>query len=225
VQTLSWLCTKIYKTPAAETRLKCLAALRAEVTIMRAAEWVFDIGRRSLPLVPVFFCIDHYFGTIKLVSGRSMQPTFNARGKDTNDAVLLDRWSARQLSFRRGDVVVLRSPHEPKEWLTKRVVGLPGDWVKPRGSNGSNCRTVPIPRGQLWVEGDNEHASNDSNSFGAVAAALVEARVSYKLWPLNEAGPVRRCEPATERLVHRSPCESASGATEKQIGILPWHLR
>ena len=33
---------------------------------------------------------------------------------------------------------------------------------------------VQVPRGHLWVEGDNEHNSNDSNHFGPVASGLVD---------------------------------------------------
>ena len=151
-----------------------------------------------------------------------MQPTFNSRGKDTNDAVLLDKWSVRQYAYQRGDVVVLRSPHEPTELLTKRVVGLPGDLIRPR-SNAHHSDVVHLPRGQLWVEGDNEHRSNDSNSFGPVSAALVEARVCFKLWPLWEAGPVLRSESANDRLVHRTTCGSMATAAARASGPLPWH--
>ena len=91
-----------------------------------------EILKKAAPLVPVFFCIDNYVGTVKLVGGRSMQPTFNARGKETTDVVVLDRWTARRLAFRRGDVVVLASPHAPEELMTKRVLGLAGDWVRAR---------------------------------------------------------------------------------------------
>ena len=62
---------------------------------------------------------------------------------------------------------------------------------------------VKVPRGHLWVEGDNQHNSNDSNAFGAVPAGLVEARVDLKLWPLSEAGIVRRQEPPPGRIVRR----------------------
>ena len=80
-----------------------------------ALDIALDVARRSMPLVPVFFCVDQFIGTIKLVGGRSMQPTFNARGKAYNDVVVLDRWSARSLAYERGDVIVLRSPHAPSE--------------------------------------------------------------------------------------------------------------
>lgn len=256
-----------------------------------ALKYFVDVARRAAPLVPVFFCVDNYLGTVKLVGGRSMQPTFNSNvqtsGK-THDAVLLDRWTARTLAYRRGDVVVLRSSHAPDEMLTKRVVGLPGDWVRPRaavqaqkravahvaaataaeedkaasaadaasavdasgvrivGSGGAagapavaelhpsawslrrdddemlGGDVVHVPRGHLWVEGDNEASSNDSNGFGCVSAALVEARVSFKLWPLREAGAVHRIEPASERLVYRGTSEKMAHCVVEQNGVMPW---
>ena len=258
-----------------------------ESLLRNTANYFATVAVRALPLVPVFFCVDNYIGTVKLVGGRSMQPTFNSRGKQNNDAVVLDRWTARTLAYRRGDVVVLRSPHEPEEMLTKRVIGLPGDWVRPRaevaamaerarkakaaaeaaaaaaaasssddergeatadGSSSSYSSSsaataaaeadddekrwrsplsdlVHVPRGQLWVEGDNEASSNDSNGFGCVAAALVEARVCFKLWPINEAGVVERREPSSERLVIRGACEKMDQAVATSKGMMPWHSR
>ena len=58
---------------------------------------------------------------------------------------------------------------------------------------------------------------------GAVAAALVEARVCFKLLPLNEAGPVRRdAERGGERVVHRSGAQTAAAAAAQGAGALPW---
>ena len=33
-----------------------------------------------------------------------------------------------------------------------------------------------MPRGHVWIEGDNESNSNDSNQFGPVAAGLIGDR-------------------------------------------------
>ena len=206
-----------------------------------AADAFVATAQRTWPWVPVFVCAEAYLGTVKLVGGRSMQPTFNARGNETHDVVVLDRWSARRLAYERGDVVVLRSPHEPGELLTKRVVGLAGDWVRPRGPTPRAAAAaadaaddderaperlpplVHVPRGQVWVEGDNAASSNDSNSFGAVAAALVEAKVCYKLLPLAEAGPVRRDDTMTRaRVVHKSGARDAAAAVAQGTGSVPW---
>ena len=179
-----------------------------------------DILRRAAPLVPVFFCVDNYVGTIKLVGGRSMQPTFNSRGKEHNDVVVLDRWSARQLAYQRGDVVVLRSPSNRVSSRLSALLASRG-WVRPRAdaTNGQSSSTpVAVPRGHLWVEGDNEHASKDSNNFGPIAAALVEARVAFKLLPHNEAGFVTRKDIAPDRLIHRARVESIAGAVQAHAG-------
>ncbi len=123
--------------------------------------------------------------------------------------------------------MVLRSPHSPNEQIAKRVVGLPGDWVLPRkqaDDRGERPSPVPVPRGHLWVEGDNAKSSNDSTSFGTVPAGLVEARVAYKLWPLSEAGPVARRELAPERVLHRSVSADAAAASQRSEGLPPWNI-
>ena len=190
--------------------------------MQEAVHHLLDIGRRALPMIPVVFCIDNYVGTAKAVGGRSMQPTFNARGKETTDVVVLDRWTARRLAFRRGDVVVLASPHAPEELMTKRVLGLAGDWVRARPDSIHSGEVLQVPRGHIWIEGDNPNASKDSNAFGAVPVALVEARVCFKLWPPREAGFVERREIAADRLVYRGRSDSAAASLSS--GMLPWHL-
>jgi inner membrane protease subunit 2 len=42
--------------------------------------------------------------------------------------------SLRNYTFSRGDVVVFRSPLEPKMWLVKRLIALPSDWVTVPGT-------------------------------------------------------------------------------------------
>lgn len=103
-----------------------------------------DFIRKTAPYVPVFVCITDYVGTICTVSGRSMQPTFNARPGGT-DAVIIDKWTARSHSYRRGDVVVLKSPSNPMELMTKRVIGLGGDWVCGRDAE-RKMQPVRAPR-------------------------------------------------------------------------------
>lgn len=97
----------------------------------------FDFVRRSAPIVPVFLAVHDYMVSVAWVGGRSMQPTFNTRGERHNDAVLLDKYSAKTHRYQRGDVVVVRSPSKPNELLTKRVIGIGGDWIRTReGSRG-----------------------------------------------------------------------------------------
>ncbi|XP_053681044.1 uncharacterized protein LOC128731913 [Anopheles nili] len=45
---------------------------------------------------------------------------------------------------------------------------------------------VTVPRGHLWIEGDNVQNSSDSRNYGPVPIGLVKSRAVCRLWPLNE---------------------------------------
>lgn len=57
--------------------------------------------------------------------GPSMQPTLK-----TNDVVVVERISVLKHSYNYGDIVVSKSPSNPKEYICKRITGLPGDKIK-----------------------------------------------------------------------------------------------
>ena len=46
----------------------------------------------------------------------------------------------------------------------KRIVAREGDTVKPRNSHAP----IKVPPGYVWVEGDNQFSSIDSNDYGPV---------------------------------------------------------
>ncbi|XP_055543963.1 mitochondrial inner membrane protease subunit 1 [Wyeomyia smithii] len=46
---------------------------------------------------------------------------------------------------------------------------------------------VTVPRGHLWIEGDNVHNSSDSRNYGPVPIGLVKSRAVCRVWPLTEA--------------------------------------
>ncbi|KAL3893377.1 MAG: hypothetical protein SGPRY_014274 [Prymnesium sp.] len=116
------------------------------------------------------------------VNGRSMHPTFNA--STTRDRIVLNRFAG---SIQRGDVIVLRSPSESSHLLIKRVVGLEGDSIVSK-----NGESTSIPRGQMWVEGDNKSCSLDSRHFGPVDTTLTEARVAAKVGQHPSRGALQR---------------------------------
>ena len=119
--------------------------------------------------------------------GPSMMPTFNPSG----DIVLLDRFSPRFLNkLERGDVVVARSPTAVRQTICKRIRATEGDRVRTGGPFRETI--VTIPKGHIWLEGDNPNNSTDSRHYGPIPAALVLGRVVLKLWPPQEAGRVER---------------------------------
>ncbi|XP_055586141.1 mitochondrial inner membrane protease subunit 1 [Uranotaenia lowii] len=42
---------------------------------------------------------------------------------------------------------------------------------------------VTVPRGHLWIEGDNIHNSSDSRNYGPVPIGLVKSRAVCRVWP------------------------------------------
>ncbi|KAG1446831.1 hypothetical protein G6F56_009452 [Rhizopus delemar] len=105
----------------------------------------------------------------------------------TRDIILLDKWTSTDHKFKRGQVVLLTSPTDPKRIITKRIIALPGDLVEPLRKKGEK---VPIPQGHCWIEGDEAFHSRDSNTFGPVPIGLINAKAKYILWPPSRFGPV-----------------------------------
>ncbi|CAO3597836.1 unnamed protein product [Absidia cylindrospora] len=107
-----------------------------------------------------------------------MLPTFNLTG----DIVLVEHISQRFKPLRAGDVIVCMSPAVPGRAVLKRIIGMPGD-------NICIDPTVPerkyfdVPRGHVWVGGDNLSNSTDSRSYGPVAMGLIRGKVLARAWP------------------------------------------
>lgn len=57
--------------------------------------------------------------------------------------------------------------------------------------NGETITTSPmtiiknIPRGYVWIEGDNNANSADSRYYGPIPIGLIRSRVVCRIWPLN----------------------------------------
>ena len=128
-------------------------------------------------------CIHDYVIEVTMCIGPSMLPTFNPSG----DIVLLDRFSPRFLNnMKRGDIIVARSPTSARQTVCKRIRAVEGDHVRTGGPFRE--KLVTVPKGHIWLEGDNPNNSTDSRHYGTVPAALVLGRVLLKVWPPEEAG-------------------------------------
>ncbi len=86
------------------------------------------------------------------VVGSSMAPTFTPGDR----LVLVRRWRP----LRVGDLVAFADPTSPQRWLVKRVRTVHG--------------------GTATVRGDNEAASTDSRSFGAVPVGSIRHLVVHR---------------------------------------------
>jgi len=97
--------------------------------------------------VVIFICFflesKHWFGVFQLY-GPSMLPTFNLTG----DWALAERFSHKLGKVGAGDIVILKSPVEPRKIMTKRVIGVEGDSVtyvvEPKNSDRTETIVVCV---------------------------------------------------------------------------------
>lgn len=71
-----------------------------------------------------------------------MLPTFNLTG----DVLLVENLTVRMGKVRPGDVVLVRSPENPRKTVSKRILGMEGDrvtfMIDPKNSN--RCQSVVV---------------------------------------------------------------------------------
>ncbi|KAE8679067.1 mitochondrial inner membrane protease subunit 1-like isoform X2 [Hibiscus syriacus] len=120
-------------------------------------------GREAMARASISFAcytspMPTYYRPTMSVLGPSMLPTLSITG----DVVLVERLSHRLGKLGSGDLVRVRSPLDPNKTLTKRVVAMEGD---------------KVPKGHVWIQGDNLYVSRDSRHFGPLPYGLIEGKV------------------------------------------------
>jgi len=155
-----------------------------------------------LVVIPIRLLIIQPF----IVSGISMDPTF-AGGQ----YVIVDKISYRFNEPKRGDVIVLRYPVNPKTFFIKRIVGLPGEtitldkgvvsiknkevldpfildepYIRYTKTNDKYINTA-LGNDEYFVMGDNRTSSLDSRSWGVLSRDLVVGQAMLRLFPVNTA--------------------------------------
>ncbi|XP_028396131.1 mitochondrial inner membrane protease subunit 1-like [Dendronephthya gigantea] len=135
----------------------------------------------------VLYVIKNYVVEPTLCFGTSMQPTINSSSK--NDVVLTEHLSSLH-NLKKNDIVIVRSPKEPDSTICKRITGLEGDMVETYVSDSSEYKKIQVPKGHVWLTGDNTNNSVDSRTYGPVPCGLILGRVCYKLYPISEFGPL-----------------------------------
>ena len=132
----------------------------------------------------------------------SMIPTLQI-----NDRVLVNKFIYRFTEPERRDIIVFQSVESADQDLIKRVVGLPGDEIAVRNGklfvNGEpqkepyTNKKLPdvsffaqrtVPKGHVFVMGDNRSNSQDSRVFGPLPKKNIEGEAFLRFWPPGRIG-------------------------------------
>jgi signal peptidase I len=141
------------------------------------------------------------------IPSASMEPTLHGCPGCEPDRVLVDKLTYRFRDPGRGEIVVFNRPADlqaSESRLIKRVIGLPGDVVS--GHDGSvwignarldepyvepNCdgtrdfAAVTVPKGDVFLMGDNRCNSLDGRVFGPVKESTIVGRAFMVVWPAD----------------------------------------
>ena len=131
------------------------------------------------------------------VNGTSMNDTLLNK-----DIMILDKISYRFTDIKRFDIVVIK---KDKEYLIKRVIGLPGEKIEYKDNklyvdgkvvdeNFKHKETEDflleetIPEDYYFVVGDNRPDSLDSRVIGLIKEEEILGKTSLTLFPFNRFG-------------------------------------
>lgn len=148
--------------------------------------------------IPGMYAFREAVGYVARVDGISMQETLNPSDSKGHDYVFLSKSNSllKKGNLRHGDIVSIKSPRHPATYIIKRVVGLEGDivqipentkinpqWDNPKGVLNYAKRTIQVPKGHCWVEGDNARLSQDSRFYGPISLGLITAKATHVVYP------------------------------------------
>jgi signal peptidase I len=163
-----------------------------------ALEWIAIVaGALIVALVVKTFLIQAFF-----IPSLSMYDTL-----DKGDRVLVNKLSYRLHEIHRGDIIVFERPEGVPDNgikdLIKRVIGLPGEEIEardgevlidgevlrepylPAGVRTEDFGPVKVPKGRVFVMGDNRGNSHDSrfSDIGTIDIDDLVGRAIARVWP------------------------------------------
>lgn len=149
----------------------------------------------------------------RYIPSESMRPTL-----EVGDRLIVEKVTYHFTQPHRGDIVVFNPPERAGgngNAFIKRVVGLPGDKIRIQDGkvliNGA-ALTEPyiaeapmymepdweglgmgegtVPKGMVFVMGDNRNNSQDSHVWGALPIKNIIGQTVFRFWPPTRLGPV-----------------------------------
>jgi signal peptidase I len=160
-------------------------------------EYIFTI----LLAFGLAFVFKSYVFAKSIVIGPSMQPTFNNK-----DIIFSEKVSIEIGHINRGKIVVFNSKNKNNDIYIKRAIGIAGDKIEIKNGkvylngqslvenyltkdiitepNSFNTEYV-IPKGYIFVLGDNRENSTDSRILGLINIKDVKGHVIFRAYPFK----------------------------------------
>ncbi len=128
----------------------------------------------------------------------------------SGDRIMVNQKHYKSNKPQRGDIVVFKYPKDPSREFIKRIVAVGGDVIKSKNKviyvnakpinepyiqlsdTGNNLEQRDnfgphfIPKGKLFVMGDNRDQSYDSRFFGFVGIEKLRGKALYIYWSKNK---------------------------------------
>ena len=158
-------------------------------------EWTISI----LIAVVLAFFIRFFIIELYLVEGPSMLPTLVSQ-----ERLVVNKFIYRFREPERGEILVFKYPRDPKRDFIKRVIGVEGDTIEIKDSKVylndelldepyileptlSEFPRLTIPKGHIFVMGDNRNNSEDSRFRGVdfLPLDMVKGKAMMVFWPLD----------------------------------------
>lgn len=160
-------------------------------------EWGNAILRAAVIIVVLFF----FCWPMRLM-GSSMEPTMG-----DGEIVLMNRFAAMQGHYEKGDIVMFHYyDAEGDKTVVKRIIATEGDTIRILDEgvevNGTIIEEayvsgetdglvdMTVPRGTVFLMGDNRKTSFDSRNMGAIPCEDLKGKVFFRIYPFWEFGKI-----------------------------------
>jgi|694.fasta_scaffold38942_7 signal peptidase I len=140
---------------------------------------IATICSSSLILLLIFAIFFHNSFTTIQVQGDSMFPTFH------NGERLLASHAYWLVGPVRPNDVIVVSGEDPGEYMIKRVYKLEGetvDWLNVPETHSIAKGEYVVPKGDVYILGDNREVSEDSRRYGSVSTNRILGKIVLKRW-------------------------------------------